>query len=202
MSLGVFFTGVLSYSFTWNLFICLLIFFDLLYVSVKLGESYIFWSWRLVLVWEWPYAVCSCPVALVGEMDLKWSQVASSSKVHWWLLPLWEVGPESEGLQPKSSTSQGFSWASCWLLPCQGVGSGSKCLDLYSWAVFTSPWCAQAHVWQELWSLSCLWTWAGTRGWSYNLKPAPVSQVHTIVVSTLAACSARAGGLEQEPSAG
>ena len=29
-------------------------------------------SGRHVLVWEHPYAVCTCPVALVGELDLKY----------------------------------------------------------------------------------------------------------------------------------
>ena len=31
------------------------------------------------LVWDWPCAVCVCPVALVGELNLKGARAASSA---------------------------------------------------------------------------------------------------------------------------
>ena len=38
-------------------------------------NSYLSQSWRCLLVRESPYAVCVCPVALVGELDLQWEGV-------------------------------------------------------------------------------------------------------------------------------
>lgn len=42
-------------------------------VSMKLGETFTYpgLGGGSVLLWECPCAVCVCPVALVGELDLK-----------------------------------------------------------------------------------------------------------------------------------
>ena len=52
-----------------------------------------------------------CPVAFVGELDLKWAMAASLPGVHWQPPPGWEVGLESESLEPKLGASQDFSCA-------------------------------------------------------------------------------------------
>lgn len=70
---------------------------------------YLFQPWRCVLVWECLYAVCLYPVTLLTELDLKWAQAASFPGVCWQSPPWWEVGLESEGLEPKPGASQDFS---------------------------------------------------------------------------------------------
>ena len=43
-------------------------------------------------MWEHPFAVCLCPVALVREVDLKQVWAKAFSGVRWWLLPSWRSG--------------------------------------------------------------------------------------------------------------
>lgn len=52
-------------------------------------------------MWEHPYAVCMCPVALLGELGLAQTQVMPFFRVNWQFPPWKEVGLEKEELEPK-----------------------------------------------------------------------------------------------------
>ena len=73
-----FFSGVLSCSLSETccsaLEFCLT--FSLCLHKIR-WSSYLFWFWWYILLWECPYAFCMCPVALVGELDLKSSWTTS-----------------------------------------------------------------------------------------------------------------------------
>lgn len=55
------------------------------------------------------YEVCMCLGDLMGELDLKWAQIASSSGMCWQLQPSWEVGMELEEFELEPDISWGFS---------------------------------------------------------------------------------------------
>ena len=76
-----------------------------------------------VLLWEHPYVVYMCPVALVGELDLKWAQTASFPGVCWQ-----QVGLELEQPEPEAEpgVSQSFSYSQWPLLPYWGKWQGLR----------------------------------------------------------------------------
>ena len=73
--------------------------------------TYLSWSWRHIVMCECPYAVCMCPVALLGGPGLKWAQARSCPKVYWQLPPWWKVMLDLEGIGLEPGVSQGSSWA-------------------------------------------------------------------------------------------
>ena len=78
-------------------------------VSLTLGKAITYSSpWKWFLVWECPYEVCVCPMALVGELDLKWAWTVSSPGVWWQPLHWWDVGLELVGPEPEPGVSKGF----------------------------------------------------------------------------------------------
>ena len=96
-------------SLIWNMSLCLFILFNFLCLCEIRWNIYPSQSSRCALVWEYLYAICLCTVALVEELDLKWAWAASFPGVCWQPPPWWEVGLESEGLEPKPVASQDFS---------------------------------------------------------------------------------------------
>ena len=98
----------------WNIFLCLLILFNFLRLYEITWNSYLSQSWRCVLAWECPYAVCVRPATVVGELDAKWAWAVSSPGVRWQLPPWWKSWLELGGLRPEPRVSQGFS-QSRWL---------------------------------------------------------------------------------------
>ena len=90
VSLGFFLEFYLSLSFfvIWNIFLCLFLFCDFLWCLYESRwNSNLSQFRRCVFLWEHPYPVCMCPVALVGKLYLKQAWVISSPWVHWWPLP-------------------------------------------------------------------------------------------------------------------
>lgn len=77
------------------------------------------WSWGSILMWEHPYADCTCPVSLAGGLDLMWVPIASFLRVCWHLSLWWEVWLLMEELEPAHGMRWDFSghWMSP---PCQG----------------------------------------------------------------------------------
>ena len=68
-----------------------------------------------------------CPVVLVGELDLTWTQVMSFLRVCW-QLSLWkDVGLEKEGLRPEPGESWGFLSAQGLSPPYWGQGQVPSC---------------------------------------------------------------------------
>lgn len=78
-----FFSIFFHCSFIWNKFLYLLILLNFFCLYSIRWNSYISCSWRSFQVWEHPYSVCMCPVALVGGLDLTWAQVPSFLSVCW-----------------------------------------------------------------------------------------------------------------------
>ena len=129
-----------------NIFLCLLILFNFLCLYEFRWNNYLSWSWRHVLVWEHPYEVCTCPVALVGELDLRWAQATSSCGVCWQPPPWWVVGLELEGLEPDPGVIWDVSYAHWLSLPyggqgqgLGGAGSGALREVGFSWLWWQSP---------------------------------------------------------------
>ena len=91
----------------WNIFLCLLILTSSVCFYEIRWNCYLSQSWRHVLVWECPYAVCMCLVTLMGELDLMRALLSvASSKVHWFLPPWWGMGP---GMEPELGMSGSLS---------------------------------------------------------------------------------------------
>ena len=67
-------------------------------------------------MWEHPSAVCMSLVAMLGELDLAWTEVMSLLRVNWQLLSWEEVGLETEWLESEPAMSWGFPSAP-WLSP-------------------------------------------------------------------------------------
>ena len=82
-------------------------------------NSYLSSSWRDVLVWEHPYAVYVCPVALVGELDLTWAGLMSSQG-ELAAITLQGGGAGDGGLELEPGVSHGFSCAQWLPLPYWG----------------------------------------------------------------------------------
>ena len=80
---------------------------------MKLGKTVTILVLKGVFLCECPYTVCMCSLALVGELDLLWAWVMSSSRVCWQLLPWEVVGLETKGLEP------GPGWAGVSLISGQ-----------------------------------------------------------------------------------
>lgn len=68
-------------------------------------------------MWEYPYVVCICPVALVGELNLK---VSSDCIFPQGVLATTTLvgGLKLERLKPKPDANLGFSYAHWSSLPC------------------------------------------------------------------------------------
>ena len=54
-------------------------------------------------MWGYPYAVCACPVVLVGDLDLPLGVLAATTLV--------EVKAGNGGARPLQGVSRGFSYA-------------------------------------------------------------------------------------------
>ena len=89
-------------------------------------------------MWEHPCTACVCPVALVRELNLMWTQVMSFLMMRCQLSPWWGMELELERPESETSVSQGLPSAQ-WLDCPLWAGSSPALLEQRSW-----DWCELA----------------------------------------------------------
>lgn len=88
VSVSLFFQGFPPCFFNCEQFLCLFILFNFLCLYEHSWNSYLYWSWRGILMRECPCTDYMHLMPLVGELELMWMQVTFFLSV-WWQLSPW-----------------------------------------------------------------------------------------------------------------